>query len=164
MIPASLQKHLTTVRENGEKIVLATGVFDVLHQEHIFFLQKAKKLGGFLVVGLESDIRVQKMKGQNRPVFSQKERKTQLEALGIADAVFILPEIFDLPEHHSQLIRDISPDFFAVSEQTPHLEEKKKVLQAHGSRLVVVHEHNPSISTTQILKKNSEQSLERKVL
>ena len=158
MLNPSLQKKLSDLHQEGTKIVLATGVFDILHHEHIRFLQKAKELGDFLVVGLESDVRVRKIKGEGRPMFPQEERKDSLRALGIADEVFVLPENFDTPEEHQQLIKEIQPDFFAVSEKTPHLAEKKKILEVSGSKMVVVLKHNPEISSTQILQRRSQKS------
>lgn len=136
-----------------QKKVLVTGVFDILHQEHINFLRKAKKLGDILVVGIESDVRVKKMKGVGRPINSQITRKQNLEALNIAHEVFILPEHFSKPEDHSALVQKLKPDFLAVSSHTKHLEEKRKILKECGGEVVVVHEHNPKISTSLILQK-----------
>ena len=61
------------------KKILVTGVFDLLHQEHINFLTKAKAVGDILVVGLETDTRVKQLKGFNRPINSTKDRLQNLE-------------------------------------------------------------------------------------
>lgn len=135
------------------KKVLVTGVFDVLHQEHIVFLEKAKLLGTYLIVGIESDVRVRQMKGEDRPVFSQEQRKKKLKALGIADEVFILPEQFSRSEDHLALIQKVRPDYLAVSSHTKHLDEKRAILKQCGGEVVIVHAHNPNISTTQLLQK-----------
>lgn len=131
--------------------VLVTGVFDVLHQEHINFLKNAKKLGAYLVVGIESDFRVKKIKGEGRPINKQDERKQALQKLKIADEVMVLPEKFETYAEHKRLIEDIKPDFLAVSSHTLHLDEKRKIIEECGGKLVVVHQHNPKISSTQIL-------------
>ncbi len=131
--------------------VLVTGVFDVLHEEHLIFLKKAKSLGDYLLVGVESDVRVAQMKGENRPINTQLVRVSQLEKLKIADEVFILPEAFNKPEQHIELIKKIKPKYLAVSSHTKHLEEKQQILEAHGGKVVIVHNHNPKISTTKIL-------------
>ena len=135
--------------------ILVTGVFDILHQEHLNFLKKAKQLGDVLVVGVESDLRVKKMKGEGRPVNKQEQRKVNLEKLNIADEVFILPEKFASPADHLQLLQKIKPDILAVSSHTAFLDKKEKSMQEIGGRVAVVHQHNPNISTTKILEKTS---------
>jgi D-beta-D-heptose 7-phosphate kinase/D-beta-D-heptose 1-phosphate adenosyltransferase len=85
--------------------VLVTGVFDLLHEEHILFLKKAKALGDYLVVGIESDVRVKQMKGEGRPVNSQSIRVENLKSLNIIDEVFVLPQEFSKPSDHTTLIK-----------------------------------------------------------
>lgn len=137
--------------------VLVTGVFDILHQEHLNFLRKAAELGE-VYLGIESDVRVKKMKGEGRPINGQELRKRNLEALGIAKQVFILPEEFDKPEHHRKLLAEIKPDILAVSSNSDHQDKKASLMQEIGGRLEVVHQHNPDISTTIILQKEKELS------
>ncbi|KKS79400.1 MAG: Bifunctional protein HldE, partial [Candidatus Beckwithbacteria bacterium GW2011_GWA2_43_10] len=67
--------------------VLVTGCFDVLHSEHKKFLKAAKKLGGTLLVGLETDARTRQLKGPGRPINSLRLRLKNLQQLGIADQV-----------------------------------------------------------------------------
>ncbi len=132
-------------------LVLVTGVFDLLHAEHIAFLQKAKALGGSLYVGVECDARVKKIKGEGRPVQTAETRVQAIENLKIAEKVFVLPEHFDLPEQHRQLLIKILPDILAISSHTAHQPEKHKLMEEIGGTVVVVHPHNPAISTTQLL-------------
>ena len=142
---------LEAARAAGKKIVLVTGVFDVLHPLHKLFLEKAKAAGDFLVVGLESDVRVTAMKGIGRPINPQSVRQSNLASLQLADIVFILPEQFATPADREALIADIKPAVLAVSSHTKHLEAKSAILQKHGGQVIVVLEHDPSISTTQLL-------------
>jgi rfaE bifunctional protein nucleotidyltransferase chain/domain len=135
----------------GKKIVLVTGVFDILHQLHRLFLEKAKAAGDFLVVGLESDLRVTAMKGKGRPINPELVRQKNVTALNLADIVFILPEQFAGPVDHEALIAAIRPAVLAVSSHTKHLESKSKILQKHGGQVIVVLEHDPSVSTTKLL-------------
>lgn len=134
----------------NQQRVLVTGVFDILHQEHIAFLQKAKSLG-WLIVGLESDARVRALKGPGRPINNQNIRQKNVEELQIADDIFILPEQFDSPEDHRRLLAELKPDILAVSENTPHVDKKIRLMQEIGGTLIVVHKHNPAISTTILL-------------
>jgi D-beta-D-heptose 7-phosphate kinase / D-beta-D-heptose 1-phosphate adenosyltransferase len=130
--------------------VLVTGVFDILHQEHVTFLQKAKQLG-YLVVAIECDERVKKIKGEGRPLNTQTVRQHNVEELGIADEVIILPEQFNNPDDHRRLLNQVKPTILAVSSHTAHLDRKQRLMQEIGGRVEVVHQHNPDISTTKII-------------
>lgn len=92
-------------RKEGKKIVFTNGCFDIIHAGHVDYLEKAKSLGDFLVVGLNSDESVRKLKGEGRPVNPQEERKKVLSALKPVDLVIIFDE--DTPE---RLIKEIKPD------------------------------------------------------
>ncbi len=84
---ANLEDFLTHRKQQQKTLTLVTGVFDLLHEEHLRFLQKAKKTADFLLVGVESDLRVRQMKGQNRPLNDQLHRLQNLQKLGIADFI-----------------------------------------------------------------------------
>jgi len=92
-------------RKEGKKIVFTNGCFDIIHAGHVDYLEKAKKLGDVLVVGLNSDESVRRLKGKERPVNIQEHRKRVLEALKPVDLVVIFDE--DTPE---RLIKEIKPD------------------------------------------------------
>ena len=132
--------------------VLATGCFDVLHAEHKKFLRAAKKLGGRLLVGVETDTRVKQLKGYNRPVNQLTVRLRALQQLGIADQVFALPNQFNNLNHFTALIKRIKPDILGVSSSTPNLTIKRRIMKRAGGRVVIVLPHNPKISTTAMLK------------
>lgn len=147
----NLAKFLADRKTKQQSLVLVTGVFDLLHQEHLNFLLKAKAIADLLLVGLESDVRVRKMKGEGRPINNQVKRLDNLQKLQIADQVFILPEEFSKPADHKRLIEQIRPDFMAVSSNTAFKKEKEMILAQFGAKLVVVHEFNPEFSSTKII-------------
>lgn len=93
-------------KADGQKVVFTNGCFDVLHYGHVCYLADAKELGDKLVVGLNSDASVRRLKGETRPINGQKERATLLAALNFIDAVVVFDE--DTPEN---LIKNIRPDF-----------------------------------------------------
>ncbi len=134
------------------KKVLVTGVFDILHQEHLKFLTKAKALGGELIVAIESDKRVRLLKGVGRPVNDQQKRKRALEKLKIIDQVIILPEAFNQPRERLKFLQKLRPQILAVSSHSPHLAEKARLMQQIGGKLMVVHQYNPAFSTTKIIQ------------
>ncbi len=88
------------------KLVFTNGCFDIIHRGHIEYLNEAKKLGDFLVVGLNSDISVKAIKGKNRPVNNQNDRAYILDNIKSVDAVIIFDE-----ETPYNLICNIVPDF-----------------------------------------------------
>lgn len=93
------------LKREGKRIVFTNGCFDILHAGHVDYLEKAKSLGDFLVVGLNSDESVRRLKGKDRPINPQNQRKRVLEALKPVDMVVIFEE--DTPE---RLIKEIKPD------------------------------------------------------
>jgi len=80
-------------RRNHENIVFTNGVFDIIHTGHIELLNFAKSLGNKLIVGINSDKAVKKLKGENRPINSQADRKKVLESLGMVDQVIIFDDV-----------------------------------------------------------------------
>ncbi len=89
----------------GLKVVFTNGCFDLLHLGHVHYLSEARRLGDLLVVGLNSDASVRKLKGEGRPVVAQADRAGVLCALSSVDYVCIFEE--DTPD---ALIRLVSPD------------------------------------------------------
>src|SRR4030067_717602 len=102
---AKLKKVLAELRQKRKKIVFTNGCFDLLHVGHVKYLAKAKRTGDVLVVGLNSDSSVRRLKGKGRPILSQKDRGEILAALESVDYVTIFKE--DTPD---KLIRLVRPD------------------------------------------------------
>ncbi len=146
-----LEEKVKKLHQQHKTIVLVTGVFDIFHQEHLNFLKKAKMAGDFLVVGIESDIRVRMIKGENRPINTQQDRLQTIQQLLQVDEAFILPEQFSSSQDHEALISFIKPNILAVSSHTKHQDRKRALIEKYGGTLQVVHEHNPEVSTTNIL-------------
>jgi D-beta-D-heptose 7-phosphate kinase/D-beta-D-heptose 1-phosphate adenosyltransferase len=92
-------------RNAGEKIVFTNGCFDILHAGHVYYLKKASDLGNRLIIGLNSDSSVKRLKGETRPVNRQENRALLLSALKFVDAVTLFDE--DTP---ANLIKSIAPD------------------------------------------------------
>jgi rfaE bifunctional protein nucleotidyltransferase chain/domain len=128
------------------RTVLVGGCFDLIHYGHIVFLTKAKSYGSRLVVALESDENVRKLKGANRPIHSQIQRKHMLEALSCVDKVIELPPLHADTEYFA-FVKKIMPQVIAVTEGDPIEDKKRKQAVAVGARLVVIPKvHTPSTS------------------
>ena len=93
------------LKQHGRKIVFTNGCFDVLHFGHVHYLLQAKALGDILVVGLNSDDSVRRLKGPTRPINGEKERAFVLAALSCVDYVVVFEE--DTPK---ELIETVQPD------------------------------------------------------
>lgn len=132
-------------------VVLATGVFDILHQEHRNFLTAAKQAGDTLMVGLETDQRINSLKEGNRPINLLAARLENIRVLNLADYVFSLPEDFDRKTSRVNFIKQLHPNILAVSENSPFLEAKRELMSLIGGTVKIVLPHNPHISTTNIL-------------
>ena len=100
-----LQKQLGQWRQQGLKIVFTNGCFDLLHRGHVEYLSKAADLGDVLVVGLNTDASVRRLKGEGRPVNNEEARALVLASLGVVDAVVLFDE--DTPY---ELIKAVRPE------------------------------------------------------
>ena len=96
---------INKIKSEGKKIVFTNGCFDLLHVGHIKYLSQAKDLGDILIIGLNSDKSVKKLKGNNRPINSFEDRAKLLAALKSVDLVIMFEE--QTPEN---LIKEIIPD------------------------------------------------------
>ena len=96
---------INKIKSEGKKIVFTNGCFDLLHVGHIKYLSQAKDLGDILIIGLNSDKSVKKLKGSNRPINSFEDRAKLLAALKSVDLVIMFEE--QTPEN---LIKEIIPD------------------------------------------------------
>jgi D-beta-D-heptose 7-phosphate kinase/D-beta-D-heptose 1-phosphate adenosyltransferase len=132
----------------GKKIAFTNGVFDILHSGHIFSLSQAAREGDYLIVGLNSDSSVKRLKGNDRPINNQDSRALLLASLLIVDAVVLFEE--DTP---LELIKSILPDVLVKGgDYTVEQIAGSKEVLANGGRVVI----NPIVegfSTTNLIDK-----------
>lgn len=100
-----IETTISQLKAEGKKIVFTNGCFDLLHVGHVRYLQEAKKLGDALIVGINSDASVKRLKGPTRPVQNEQDRAEILAALEAVDATILFTE--DTPEN---LIHKVKPD------------------------------------------------------
>jgi rfaE bifunctional protein nucleotidyltransferase chain/domain len=129
-----LLRQVAEWRRAGESITLANGCFDLLHVGHVRYLQAAKRLGGRLVVAVNSDDSVRALKGEGRPLMPAEERAEILSALADVDAVVVFPEA-DV----GQLVREVRPDVQAKgTDYTAATVPERDVVIACGGRVEIV--------------------------
>lgn len=129
-----INKVVSKLKTKGKTIVFTNGCFDILHAGHVRYLNAARELGDCLVLGLNSDISVKKLKGENRPINSETDRVEVLNGLRAVDYVVIFDE-----ETAENILGEVNPDIYAkggdYSIET--LPEAKVVLE-QGGKIVLV--------------------------
>jgi len=137
----------TKLKNKGLNIVFTNGCFDILHKGHIYYLNEAKKLADFLVVGLNSDDSVKRLKGQNRPINNENDRAYMLDNLKPVDAVIIFKE--DTPYN---LISEIKPDFLVKGgDWKENNIVGSDVVKSYGGKVKSI-KYIENYSTTSLLK------------
>lgn len=101
-------------KREGKKVVFTNGVFDIIHSGHIDYLNKAKALGDILIIGLNSDVSVKKIKGDKRPIIPEKDRAFVLSNLKAVDFVVLFDD-----ETPKKLIDEILPDLLVKGGDWP---------------------------------------------
>jgi rfaE bifunctional protein nucleotidyltransferase chain/domain len=131
---SQLRERVAQWRNTGDQITLANGCFDLLHVGHIRYLHAAHELGGKLVVAINSDASVRKLKGEGRPILPDTERAEILAALADVDAVTIFPE-----DDVRAIIREIRPDFHVKgTDYTVSSVPERAEVEACGGRVMIV--------------------------
>ena len=139
------------LRNQGKTIVLTGGCFDILHIGHFSLLKHAKNEGEILMVLLESDAKIQKLKGLKRPLHSQKERAEMLVAIKYVDYVVLLPNL-ETNEEYDSLIEKIKPNVLAITQNDPNkIERERQAKRVHAIVKEVI-PYLPDKSTSATLK------------
>ena len=118
-------KIVTDLKKNGHKIVLTQGVWDLIHEGHAQYLQKAKEFGDVLIVAVDTDEVVKHRKGPNRPIVPEQERVKMISHLKHVDLIVMKESTTD----HGKLIRIIKPDVFVISESTASTKKDKSFFE-----------------------------------
>tara|TARA_R100001129_G_scaffold178478_2_gene154317 strand:- start:1459 stop:1851 length:393 start_codon:yes stop_codon:yes gene_type:complete len=127
------------------KTVWTNGCFDVLHRGHIELFKHAKSLGQKLIVGIDSDTKVKKDKGNNRPINNAEDRKFILESIKYIDQVLV----FHSKEELENLIKQVKPDIMVIGSDW----KNKKVIGDEHTNKLLFFERVGDYSTTNILNK-----------
>jgi len=138
-------------RMMGKIVVLAGGCFDVLHMGHVKFLEAAKKRGNVLLVFVESDEKVRKIKKGNRPINSQVERAEVLSSIRFVDYVIKIP-FFDNNDKYDRLVSSLKPSIIAVTKESEAIKHAKRQAKLIGARIAEVIGRIPDQSTSKIAK------------
>jgi D-beta-D-heptose 7-phosphate kinase / D-beta-D-heptose 1-phosphate adenosyltransferase len=129
-----LLRIIKDLKTKGKRIVFTNGCFDLLHIGHIRYLEKAKAFGDILVVGVNSDSSVRRLKGPKRPILPEEERAGILSGLGCVDYITIFDEIDPL-----KLITSLQPNVLAKGgDWTKEQTVGKEVVERSGGEVVII--------------------------
>ncbi|HOK40827.1 MAG TPA: D-glycero-beta-D-manno-heptose 1-phosphate adenylyltransferase [bacterium] len=143
-----LIKIIEQLKKKNKIIVWTNGCFDIIHYGHIYYLKKAKEFGDILIVGLNSDSSVKKLKGNDRPIFKEKFRANVLAALEVIDFITIFNE--ETPYNY---IKKIKPHYIVKGGDYKKEDVVgKDIVEKYGKDVIII-PYLKNFSTTNIIKK-----------
>ena len=148
-------QHIKFAKQSGERIVFTNGCFDILHAGHVHYLEQARALGDRLVVGLNNDASITRLKGEGRPVNPLEQRATVISGLASVDWVIPFGDINDdeFDDTPYRLIEQIAPDVLVKGgDYTPESIVGADLVQQRGGEVAVI-EFVDGCSTTKIIEK-----------
>src|SRR5262245_61016390 len=130
----SLEPVVAALKASGKTVAFANGCFDLLHVGHIRYLQGARQVGDVLVVGLNSDLSVRRLKGPQRPLMVEQERAEILAALTCVDYIVIFQE-----PNVERILRVLKPDLHCKgTDYTEDTVPEGDVVRSYGGRVAIV--------------------------
>jgi rfaE bifunctional protein nucleotidyltransferase chain/domain len=128
-----LQKLTEKARLDGKKVVFANGCFDILHIGHIRYLKEARALGDVLIVGLNSDSSVRRLKGEGRPILDENARATLLSALECVDHIILFED-----DTVDRLLVELKPHLHCKGgDYTPDTVPEKETVRQYGGATTI---------------------------
>jgi rfaE bifunctional protein nucleotidyltransferase chain/domain len=144
---AELVEQRARWKRQGMTVVFTNGCYDLLHPGHIRLLEQARSLGDVLILALNSDSSVRRMKGPSRPLISESDRAGMAAALEAVDAVTLFEE--DTPR---ELIAEVLPDVLVKGADWSHFIAGREEVEAAGGRVLTI-SLEPGYSTTNIVER-----------
>jgi len=148
---AELLQQRATWKNQGQTVVFTNGCYDLLHPGHVRLLEQARNLGDILILALNSDASVRRMKGPSRPMISETDRAAMALALAAVDAVTLFDE-----ETPRELIAEVLPDVLIKGADWSHFIAGREEVEAAGGRVLTV-SLEPGYSTTNIVERMTSQ-------
>ncbi len=153
-----LHKKLKTIDElkiiiqdlhkQNKKVVMANGVFDLLHVGHIRYLQEAKTYGDILIVALNSDASTKYNKGDNRPITQEQERAEILSAISVIDFIIIFSE-----KDVKKVLLELKPDYQAKGKDyTVDSVPEREIVESYGGKVIITGDEK-NHSSSELIKK-----------
>jgi rfaE bifunctional protein nucleotidyltransferase chain/domain len=138
-------------KRQGKTVVFTNGCYDLLHPGHVRLLEQARDLGDILILALNSDASVRRIKGPSRPMIAESERAAMAASLAAVDAVTLFDE--DTPR---ELIAEVLPDVLIKGADWSHFIAGREEVEAAGGQVLTV-SLEPGYSTTNIVERMTHQ-------
>jgi D-beta-D-heptose 7-phosphate kinase/D-beta-D-heptose 1-phosphate adenosyltransferase len=142
-----MRRKVAALREVGYTIVLTSGSFDLIHLGHVKYLAKAKEFGGVLIVGVDSDAKIRRRKGPDRPMVPEDERLQLLAFQRPVDLVYLKDE----DEPRWGLIKAVEPDVLVLTEDHSYSDAQLAELSEICGRIEVI-ERQASVTTSERIR------------
>jgi D-glycero-beta-D-manno-heptose 1-phosphate adenylyltransferase len=142
-----MRRTVTHLKGLGYKVVLTSGSFDLIHLGHVKYLMRAKELGDVLAVGVDSDAKIRRRKGDDRPMVPEGERVELLAHQRPVDLIFLKQE----GEDHWALIKAVSPDVLVLTEDHSYSDSDLKALEELCGEIAVI-ERQASVTTSERIR------------
>lgn len=143
---SELKSLVNLLKQQGYKVVLTQGVWDLLHEGHANYLQKAKDKGDILIVGVDSDKFTRHRKGPSRPIVPEKERMHMLSHVRCVDILTIREDTGDIDD----LVKAVEPDVFVISKTTNDFKSQKNSLKKWCKDICVLEPQSTTSTTARI--------------
>jgi D-beta-D-heptose 7-phosphate kinase/D-beta-D-heptose 1-phosphate adenosyltransferase len=149
LIPSleEMTRTVTHLKGLGYKVVLTSGSFDLIHLGHVKYLMRAKELGDVLAVGVDSDAKIRRRKGEDRPMVPEGERLELLAYQRPVDLIFLKQD----EEEHWALIKAVSPDVLVLTEDHSYGDDDLKALGELCGEIAVI-ERQASVTTSERIR------------
>ena len=144
---AELVEQRALWKLEGKTVVFTNGCYDLLHPGHVRLLEQARNLGDILILALNSDASVRRIKGPSRPMISENDRAAMAASLAAVDAVVLFDE--DTPR---ELIAEVLPDVLIKGADWSHFIAGREEVEAAGGRVLTV-SLEPGYSTTNLVER-----------
>ncbi|HEX4466180.1 MAG TPA: adenylyltransferase/cytidyltransferase family protein [Solirubrobacteraceae bacterium] len=142
-----MTRTVTHLKGLGYRVVLTSGSFDLIHLGHVKYLQRAKQLGDVLAVGVDSDAKIQRRKGPDRPMVPEQERLELLAYQRPVDLIYLK----DDDEGQWALIKAVTPDVLVLTEDHSYGEAELAALDEHCGSIEVI-ERQASVTTSERIR------------
>ena len=142
-----VRKFCAPLRAQGKTLVTTNGCFDIVHSGHVLYLTEAAELGDLLIVGVNADLTVSRLKGKGRPVRDENDRVRVVAALCMVDGAFVFGE--DDPRAFLEILR---PDVHVKGGDYSEDIIERETVERHGGRIMIV-SYAKGFSTTSLVRK-----------
>ena len=142
-----MERTVTHLKGLDYRVVLTSGSFDLIHLGHVKYLGRAKEFGDVLVVGVDSDAKIRKRKGDDRPMVPEEERLELLAHQRPVDLIYLK----DDDDGRWDLIKAVQPHVLVLSEDNTYTDEERQMLLDHCERIEVL-ERQASVTTSERIR------------